>query len=222
MNGIANEGAENYLHSPLRERIVEHIFVGKALQWLWVNRKDDLADVEVLRSEVDAGGYDLVMAYKEIVRYIQFKTTLAKGKRANITTSAKLIAKPGGCIIWIFITPDLEIVNYRWLDQFPDVQSMKNAKHTKGNAKGKKAERPGQWIISKGKFSKPRSLDEIMEHCHDLGHILSRRYKILICVTPLPPHPSTPPAKPVSSAAASSPQRCAPRATSGLCVGCPI
>jgi hypothetical protein len=53
-------GAEtsHYLHSTLRERIVEHVFVGDALRWLWVH---DVTNVEVLRSEFDAGGYDLVI-----------------------------------------------------------------------------------------------------------------------------------------------------------------
>jgi hypothetical protein len=46
------------LHSTLRERIVEHAFVGDALRLLWRN---GVVDVEVLRSEFDAHGYDLVM-----------------------------------------------------------------------------------------------------------------------------------------------------------------
>lgn len=43
-----------FVNSTLRERIVEHVFVGKALQRLWQRR---VTDVEVLRSEFDAGGY---------------------------------------------------------------------------------------------------------------------------------------------------------------------
>jgi hypothetical protein len=53
-------GAEtsHFLHSTLRERIVEHVFVGDALRRLW---QHGVTDVEVLRSEFDAGGYDLVI-----------------------------------------------------------------------------------------------------------------------------------------------------------------
>jgi len=29
------EETSHYLHSTLRERIVEHVFVGDALRWLW-------------------------------------------------------------------------------------------------------------------------------------------------------------------------------------------
>jgi hypothetical protein len=72
-----DEGTSHYLHSTLRERIVEHVFVGDALRRLWQHR---VTDVEVLRSEFDAGGYDLVMSRGRIDRHIQFKTSIAGGK----------------------------------------------------------------------------------------------------------------------------------------------
>jgi hypothetical protein len=172
MDIVAQDENSDSVHSSLRERIVEHLFVGEALRWLWVHRKADLADVEVLRSEFDAGGYDLVMSYKKIVRYIQFKTTLVDGKRANIDANLTLTHKPNGCIIWIFITPELKLRTYRWLGNppgqpFPEIGELTHAKHTRGNAQGKKAKRPQHRIISKAKFSKPCQLDEIMKHLFD-------------------------------------------------------
>ena len=59
------------IYSTLRERIVEHAFVGDALRLLW---RSSVVDVEVLRTEFDAHGYDLVMTRGRIVRHIQFKT----------------------------------------------------------------------------------------------------------------------------------------------------
>jgi hypothetical protein len=58
-------------HSTLRKRIAEHVFIGEALRALW---RRGIMDVEVLRSEFDAHGYDLVMGRGAIVRHIQFKT----------------------------------------------------------------------------------------------------------------------------------------------------
>src|SRR5579862_3621039 len=52
-------------NSTLRERIVEHVFVGDALRRLW---RLGITDVEVLRSEFDARGYDLVLSFKKVVR----------------------------------------------------------------------------------------------------------------------------------------------------------
>ena len=64
------EPSPHYQHSMLRERIIEHVFVGDALRELW---RAGVMDVEVLRSEFDAYGYDLVMSRGAITRHIQLK-----------------------------------------------------------------------------------------------------------------------------------------------------
>jgi len=48
-----------FVHSTLRERIVEHVFVGDVLRTLW---KRGVTDVEILRPEFNAHGYDVVMS----------------------------------------------------------------------------------------------------------------------------------------------------------------
>lgn len=60
-------------NSVLREIVLEHFFVGEVLKRLWQKR---IFDVEILRSEFDAGGYDLVLSRGEIVRHIQLKSRL--------------------------------------------------------------------------------------------------------------------------------------------------
>ncbi len=158
-------GTSHYLHSTLRERIVEHVFVGDALRRLW---QRGVTDVEVLRSEFDAGGYDLVMSHRRIVRHIQFKTSTVGGKAASIKAGLKLMEKPSGCILWIVVTPGLDLQSYLWFggppgDPLPDIAGMKVAKHTKGNADGLKAERPNQRIIPRSRFERLDSLDDILE-----------------------------------------------------------
>lgn len=170
MDITEDEKSMHSLHSTLRERIVEHVFVGEVLRWLW---QRGLTDVEVLRSEFDAGGYDLVMSYKKIERHIQFKTTLVNRKTSNIKASRKLMDKPSGCIIWISVSHKLELVSYRWLggppgEPFPDIRLMNEAKHTKGNAKGEKAVRPEHRIIPRANFDPPCSFPEIMERLFGL------------------------------------------------------
>ena len=160
-----DEETSHYLHSTLREKIVEHVFVGNALRRLWQHH---VTDVEVLRSEFDAGGYDLVMSHGKIVRHIQFKTTMVNGKAAFIKSSLKPMDKPSGCIIWIFVTETLDLRSYRWLgglpgDPLPDIRNMRVAKHSKANAKGEKAERPDQRIIPRSRFDLLSSLDEVLE-----------------------------------------------------------
>lgn len=155
----------NYRHSVLRERIAEHAFVGDALRRLW---QRGVTDVEVLRSEFDAGGYDLVMSYGAIVRHIQFKVMVVGGKRASITASLRLMEKPSGCILWIMVTEDLHFHSYLWFGNppgqpLPDIRTMKIATHTKANAAGVKLERPNQRDIPRSAFTPLVSLDAVLE-----------------------------------------------------------
>ena len=89
MDDLTDEAASHYLYSTLRERIVEHVFVGEALRRLW---QRGVTDVEVLRSEFDAGGYDLVMSRGKVTRHIQFKSVMVEGKAARTSVSLKLMA----------------------------------------------------------------------------------------------------------------------------------
>ena len=45
---LSGEHDAHFRHSVLRERIVEHVFIGEVLRRLWVR---GITDVEVLRSE---------------------------------------------------------------------------------------------------------------------------------------------------------------------------
>lgn len=154
----------NFVNSTLRERIVEHVFVGKSLQRLW---QRGVTDVEVLRSEFDAGGYDLVMSLRKVVRHIQFKTSTVDGKAASTKISMNLLEKPSGCVVWIIVTPDLELQSYLWFggapgEPLPDIRGMKPAKHTKANAEGIKAERPNHRIVPRSRFEKLDTLDVVL------------------------------------------------------------
>ena len=106
MDDISEVSSSHYVHSTLRERIIEHVFVGEALRKLW---QRGVTDVEVLRSEFDAGGYDVVMGLRKIVRHIQFKTITVGGKANSVNVSMRLMDKPSGCVIWIVITPKLDL-----------------------------------------------------------------------------------------------------------------
>ncbi|MFE3835591.1 hypothetical protein [Pseudogemmobacter sonorensis] len=55
-------------NSVLREIILEHLFVGELLRHLW---RAGVTDAEILRSEFDAGGHDLVLSRDALTRHIQ-------------------------------------------------------------------------------------------------------------------------------------------------------
>lgn len=156
----------HYIHSTLRERIVEHVFVGEVLRRLW---QLGITDIEVLRSEFDAGGYDLVLSYKAVVRHIQFKTMRAGGKASSVKISLKLAEKPSGCVVWIVVTHDLTFEHFRWFggapgEPLPLIHELNTAKHVKGNAAGVKLKRPNHRVVPAKLFTKLGTLDELLGH----------------------------------------------------------
>ena len=50
----------HFLKSRYREKVVEHIFVGELLRYLWARGMDG---VEILTPEVDASGYDILRSH---------------------------------------------------------------------------------------------------------------------------------------------------------------
>ncbi len=115
--------------STLRERIVEHVFVGDALRTFW---RHGATDLEVLRAEFDAHGYDLVMGRGSIVRHIQFKTGV-RSKPQSVSISRSLANKPSGCVIWISVTLDLQLGPFWWFgaapgEPLPDLSSYASPK----------------------------------------------------------------------------------------------
>lgn len=165
VDDVTDTSSPHYIHSVLRERIVEHVFVGEALRRLW---QRGVTDVEVLRSEFDAGGYDLVMSRGKVVRHVQFKSVMVDGKAARTSISLKLLERPSGCVIWIVVTPDLEMHSFLWFgsrpgEPIPDISDFQVTKHSKGNADGVKLERPGHRVVPRGRFEQLPTLDAVLD-----------------------------------------------------------
>ena len=151
----------------LRERIVEHLFIGHALQFLWGRQ---ITDVEILRAEFDAGGYDLVISWRNVDRHIQFKTVLGRQKPRSVKASMKLANKPSGCVICIGVPHDLNPngFTYHWFgnkpgEMLPSIEGMQVARHTKGDSAGVKSERSGHRVIPGSRFETLSSLDTVLE-----------------------------------------------------------
>jgi hypothetical protein len=75
--------------------------------------------------------------------------------------------KPSGGVIWIVVTPKLDLHSYPWFggcpgEPLPDIRGMKKAQPTKGNAEGIKTERPNHQFIPRGEFEPLATLDEVI------------------------------------------------------------
>jgi hypothetical protein len=113
MDGVSPKEAHSS-YSSLRERIVEHLFLGELLRHLW-NRQ--AFKVELSRSESDSFGYDVVVEYEGVVRHIQLKSSVGFAKPISVAKS--LQRKPGGCVIGIVVSEDLKLSSFLWLGNEP-------------------------------------------------------------------------------------------------------
>jgi hypothetical protein len=151
------------INSSLREHIVEHVFIGEALRRLW---QHGIVNVEVLRSEFDAHGYDLVLARGHIVRHIQLKTGLAK-RPGDVSVPMSLAEKPSGCVIWISVTEKLDLGPFFWFggaagERLPDVRGFSIPLRATHNKLGVRPPRPNHRLLPKNSFKRLDSLDAVL------------------------------------------------------------
>jgi hypothetical protein len=155
---------DHSVHSVLRELIIEHQFIAEVLRECWVR---GIADVEVLRSEADSFGYDLVMSRGDVVRHIQLKCLKAGGKADHVKVGLKLAEKPSGCVIWIVLTDELRFHHFLWFgnapgEGLPSLLGYKTATHTKGDSSGLKSERPAHREVPRKHFLEVPTLDALL------------------------------------------------------------
>lgn len=94
----AYQATAESLQSTFHEQVVEHLFIAELLQEAWL-RYDKV--VEVMHSEVDAYGYDLILECQGIVRHIQLKTSKFDAATTYQKVGLALGIKPSGCVVWI-------------------------------------------------------------------------------------------------------------------------
>src|SRR5258705_12972455 len=99
--------------SSLREQALGHVFLGQLLTSMW---QSGARDSEVLKSEVDRGGYDVVLGANGIIRHVQLKSSFRGSKVREGDFSTKLLRKTGGCILWLeFDCESLAIQRFYWV-----------------------------------------------------------------------------------------------------------
>jgi len=146
---------EHSLNSSFREKLIEHLFVGELLKFSWINQDFSL---EVSKPEVDNSGYDLIVESQGVIRHIQLKSAFVGAKTSRQNVNVTLSSKQSGCIVWVYFDQDtLKLGPFLFFGNIPgeplsDLTEFKIARHTKGDAKGYKAERPNIRTINKGKF----------------------------------------------------------------------
>lgn len=156
---------EHNQHSSYREVLLEHLFAGEVMRYLWCH---GVIRVEVLKPQVDDSGYDLVLEANGIVRHVQLKASHHGATTSRATVNAALANKPSGCVIWIqFDKASLSLGPFLWFGSYPgeplpSLSDYQIATHTKANAQGKKTERPNIRIIPKRDFKELACIAELV------------------------------------------------------------
>jgi hypothetical protein len=143
-----------YRSSSHREKVVEHVFLGELLRHLWVAK---IPGVQVLKPEVDASGYDLVLSLGKVIRHVQLKTMMKGGKARQQPVHDSLALQPSGCVVWIVLKEDLGFDHFLWYGESPGrsltgLLKCKFAKQARANAKGQKALKKNTRKVPKSAF----------------------------------------------------------------------
>jgi hypothetical protein len=158
-------GSVDSSDSSLREQALGHVFLGQLLIFMWRN---GARDIEVLRSEVDRGGYDVVLEANGVIRHVQLKSSFRGSKVREVDVSTKLLRKPGGCVLWLeFDRENLAIERFYWFGgkprtALPDL-GMRISRHSKGDSEGQKNERPIHRVLTKGRFEALADIGAVVE-----------------------------------------------------------
>ena len=150
-------------YSSRREKLLESLFAGEVLRELW---RRGIYEVDLLHSDIDASGYDVVLELHNGVRHIQLK---ASTKRKLVVANAKISDRPSGCIIVMIISEDtLNFTEFLWFGNelckpCPDIRTFPKARHTKGDATGVKAKRQDTYKVSVGKFERVTSFTSLVD-----------------------------------------------------------
>jgi hypothetical protein len=148
-----------------REALLEHLFAGDVMKHLW--KRGDWR-LEILKPQVDDGGYDLVLEANSIIRHVQLKTSFRNSKVKSTTIHTALAAKPSGCVVLLRFDQDtLDLGPFAFFGAppgkpLPDISALKIARHTKGNALGVKTERANIRRLPLSKFEKVDAIDQLV------------------------------------------------------------
>lgn len=154
--------SQHYKYSSLRENIVEHLFVGLALKELWSH---GVVDVEILRSEFDAYGYDLVVSRGNLVRHIQLKSGISL---KSVALSQFLAERPSGCLIFIGLDYALNMTSFWFYGAepgrpLPAINELKPTKRATANSQGIKPLRMNHRDVPPSAFTKLDNLSQVLE-----------------------------------------------------------
>lgn len=125
--------------------------------------------LEIAKAEVDSQGYDIIAEANGVIRHIQLKSSCSASTTAKQKVHVALAHKPSACVVLLIIDKEtLELKEFHFFGEaagqpLPDLQGLKNAKHTKANAQGYKAQRAKHRLIPLNEFKKLETIEALYD-----------------------------------------------------------
>lgn len=147
--------------SRYREKIIEHIFISELMQAMARRGKK----IELLRTDTDMFGYDLMVKWKKRFKYIQLKGKTKKGGAVKFNIHQSLIKNDDGTIILILIDDnDVNLkLRYRIFNRSKKKEVLSSPPIRKKKDKEKYC------CIAIGKFEPETDIDNIAKKLFDLS-----------------------------------------------------
>jgi hypothetical protein len=169
MNSVNPDTSHTHMSS-YRESLLEHLFVGEIMKHCWLHK---LPPIEVLKSQVDNAGYDLVLESRGMIRHVQLKASHVGAATARLPINRSLATKPNGCVIWMIFDPaTLALESFHWFGEAANaggiiLDGLADAKHAKANSQGIKTIRPNVCYLPKNKMEPVNSVDDLIVRLFD-------------------------------------------------------
>lgn len=126
---------------------------------------------ELLRTDCDRDGYDLVIEANSIIRHIQLKGQVLGGAAREVTAHVNLATKPSACMIWMTYDPlTMRPVSYRFFGNPPGKRIPPLGDQIATHSRGKKKPRPDHRVIAAKRFEKLTGLEALVDHLFGRHH----------------------------------------------------
>jgi hypothetical protein len=150
------------------ENILIHLLVGALAGELW--KRDPSTPLNIFNSEVDDSGFDLVLACRQKLRYLQIKQVHLEGRASKFSVRQDFSLMSGSCVVVIVHTEDSLSIDHFLFYGGPIDEAMPSIDDNKPSivpgrkdAEGNRKVREHYRDIKRSKFKKMTSTATLLD-----------------------------------------------------------